>query len=140
EYPKPHYLGTYPAGADRGLGDHLGRDAYCLFPVFGGRHQRRRRRLPRQALPYGERARRLSRSLGRQGADRLDLYFARHRRRAADLPRHPRRLARHHDHLSLHAVLASKLMMALVAVLTLLSIAFYLAEWVRHMNSFGAGH
>ena len=32
------------------------------------------------------------------------------------------------------------LAMALVAVLTLLSIAFYLAEWVRHMNSFGAGH
>jgi cardiolipin synthase (CMP-forming) len=30
--------------------------------------------------------------------------------------------------------------MVLVAVLTLLSIAFYLAEWVRHMNSFGAGH
>ena len=30
--------------------------------------------------------------------------------------------------------------MALVAVLTLLSIAFYLAEWLRHMNSFGAGH
>jgi cardiolipin synthase len=27
----------------------------------------------------------------------------------------------------------------LVAILTLLSIAFYLAEWVRHMNSFGAG-
>jgi hypothetical protein len=25
-------------------------------------------------------------------------------------------------------------------VLTLLSIAFYLAEWLRHMNSFGAGH
>jgi cardiolipin synthase (CMP-forming) len=37
-------------------------------------------------------------------------------------------------------VMASKLMMGLVAVLTLLSIAFYLAEWVRHMNSFGAGH
>ena len=31
-------------------------------------------------------------------------------------------------------------LMALVAVLTLLSIAFYLGEWVRHMNSFGAGH
>ena len=30
--------------------------------------------------------------------------------------------------------------MGLVAILTLLSIAFYLAEWVRHMNSFGAGH
>jgi cardiolipin synthase (CMP-forming) len=30
--------------------------------------------------------------------------------------------------------------MAAVALLTLLSIAFYLAEWVRHMNSFGAGH
>ena len=29
---------------------------------------------------------------------------------------------------------------ALVAVLTLLSIAFYLAEWLRHMNSFGTGH
>jgi cardiolipin synthase (CMP-forming) len=38
------------------------------------------------------------------------------------------------------ADLASKVMMALVAILTLLSIAFYLAEWVRHMNSFGAGH
>jgi len=36
--------------------------------------------------------------------------------------------------------LLSRLLMALVAVLTLLSIAFYLAEWVRHMNSFGAGH
>ena len=38
------------------------------------------------------------------------------------------------------ADVASKVTMALVAVLTLLSIAFYLAEWVRHMNSFGAGH
>lgn len=36
--------------------------------------------------------------------------------------------------------LVSQVLMALVAVLTLLSIAFYLAEWVRHMNSFGAGH
>jgi cardiolipin synthase len=36
--------------------------------------------------------------------------------------------------------IVTKLTMALVAVLTLLSIAFYLAEWVRHMNSFGAGH
>ena len=34
----------------------------------------------------------------------------------------------------------SWLTMAAVAVLTLLSIAFYLREWVRHMNSFGAGH
>jgi cardiolipin synthase (CMP-forming) len=38
-----------------------------------------------------------------------------------------------------NAALAAQLMMALVAILTLLSIAFYLAEWVRHMNSFGAG-
>jgi cardiolipin synthase len=38
------------------------------------------------------------------------------------------------------ADVATKLTMALVAILTLLSIAFYLAEWVRHMNSFGAGH
>jgi cardiolipin synthase len=30
--------------------------------------------------------------------------------------------------------------MALVAGLTLLSVAFYLAGWIRHMNSFGAGH
>jgi len=29
---------------------------------------------------------------------------------------------------------------ALVTILTLLSIGFYLAEWVRHMNSLGAGH
>jgi cardiolipin synthase len=34
--------------------------------------------------------------------------------------------------------LATQILMALVAILTLLSIAFYLAEWVRHMNSFGA--
>jgi len=38
------------------------------------------------------------------------------------------------------ATLAAQVLMALVAVLTLLSIAFYLAGWVRHMNSFGAGH
>jgi len=38
------------------------------------------------------------------------------------------------------ATLAAQLLMGLVAILTLLSIAFYLAEWVRHMNSFGAGH
>ena len=38
------------------------------------------------------------------------------------------------------ADLLAKLLMAAVAVLTLLSIAFYLAEWVRHMNSLGAGH
>lgn len=38
------------------------------------------------------------------------------------------------------AGLATDLTMALVVVLTLASIAFYLAEWVRHMNSFGAGH
>jgi cardiolipin synthase len=29
--------------------------------------------------------------------------------------------------------------MAAVAVLTLLSVGFYVAEWIRHMNSFGAG-
>jgi cardiolipin synthase len=38
------------------------------------------------------------------------------------------------------AGIVAKLVMALVAILTLLSIAFYLAEWVRHMNSFGAAH
>jgi cardiolipin synthase len=37
-------------------------------------------------------------------------------------------------------VTVSMLTMVLVAILTLLSIAFYLAEWVRHMNTFGAGH
>jgi cardiolipin synthase len=37
-------------------------------------------------------------------------------------------------------VVLSTVMMVLVAVLTLLSIAFYLAAWVRHMNSFGAAH
>jgi cardiolipin synthase len=31
------------------------------------------------------------------------------------------------------------MVMALVAVLTLLSVAFYLAEWVRHMNSAETG-
>ncbi|MGB6662723.1 MAG: CDP-alcohol phosphatidyltransferase family protein [Xanthobacteraceae bacterium] len=38
---------------------------------------------------------------------------------------------------SFDVALASQLMIALVAILNLLSIAFYLAEWVRHMNSFG---
>jgi len=38
------------------------------------------------------------------------------------------------------ASLAAKMMIGLVAALTLLSVAFYLAEWLRHMNSFGAGH
>ena len=40
----------------------------------------------------------------------------------------------------LELALFTSLAMAAVALLTLLSIAFYLAEWVRHMNSFGAGH
>ena len=38
------------------------------------------------------------------------------------------------------AALVSKVTIVLVAILTLLSVAFYLAEWVRHMNSFGLGH
>jgi cardiolipin synthase (CMP-forming) len=38
------------------------------------------------------------------------------------------------------APVASLIVMGLVALLTLLSIAFYLREWVRHMNSFGVGH
>ena len=38
------------------------------------------------------------------------------------------------------AVLASQVVIGLVAILTLLSVAFYLAEWLRHMNSIGAGH
>jgi len=39
-----------------------------------------------------------------------------------------------------NAVLAETAGIALVAILTVLSIAFYLAEWFRHMNSFGTGH
>ena len=35
---------------------------------------------------------------------------------------------------------APAIMIGLVAILTLLSIGFYLAEWLRHMNSFGTGH
>jgi cardiolipin synthase (CMP-forming) len=31
-------------------------------------------------------------------------------------------------------------LIVLTAILTLLSIAFYLAEWFRHMNSIGTGH
>ena len=39
-------------------------------------------------------------------------------------------------HVSLPIVITGILLvMALVAVLTLLSVALYLAEWVRHMNS-----
>jgi cardiolipin synthase (CMP-forming) len=39
-----------------------------------------------------------------------------------------------------NAAPASTIIIGLVAILTLLSIAFYLAEWLRHMNSFGTGH
>ena len=39
-----------------------------------------------------------------------------------------------------NSALLSAIVVLLVAVLTVLSIAFYLAEWVRHMNSFGAAH
>jgi cardiolipin synthase len=38
------------------------------------------------------------------------------------------------------AVPVSSIIVGLVAILTLLSIGFYLAEWLRHMNSFGVGH
>lgn len=41
-------------------------------------------------------------------------------------------------HWTIEAVLQP--MMLVVAALTLLSVAFYLAEWVRHMNGAGAGH
>jgi cardiolipin synthase len=37
------------------------------------------------------------------------------------------------------ADLLSLALVAVVAILTLLSIAFYLAEWLNHMNSFGTG-
>jgi hypothetical protein len=36
--------------------------------------------------------------------------------------------------------LAITMLTALVAALTLLSIAFYVAEWVRHMNAADTGH
>ncbi len=39
-----------------------------------------------------------------------------------------------------NAALISDIAVGLVAILTLLSIGFYLAEWLRHMNSFGTGH
>jgi cardiolipin synthase (CMP-forming) len=38
------------------------------------------------------------------------------------------------------AALPVTIVTGVVVILTLLSIAFYLAEWLRHMNSFGAGH
>ena len=39
-----------------------------------------------------------------------------------------------------NATVVAAIAIGLVAILTLLSIAFYLAEWLRHMNSFGTGH
>jgi cardiolipin synthase (CMP-forming) len=38
------------------------------------------------------------------------------------------------------ADLPTLILVVAVAILTLLSIAFYLAEWLNHMNSFGSGH
>jgi cardiolipin synthase (CMP-forming) len=40
----------------------------------------------------------------------------------------------------LDAQMAITTLTALVAALTLLSIAFYVAEWVRHMNAVESGH
>jgi cardiolipin synthase (CMP-forming) len=42
--------------------------------------------------------------------------------------------------LGFHAAALQTAGIVLVAVLTVLSIGFYLAEWFRHMNSFAAGH
>lgn len=39
-----------------------------------------------------------------------------------------------------NATILETIGIVVVVVLTLLSIAFYLTEWLRHMNSFGAGH
>ncbi len=39
-----------------------------------------------------------------------------------------------------NAAPVSAILVGLVVVLTLISIAFYLADWLRHMNSLGAGH
>jgi cardiolipin synthase (CMP-forming) len=38
------------------------------------------------------------------------------------------------------AALAVNILIGLVVLLTLLSMGLYLAEWLRHMNSYGAGH
>ena len=79
------------------MGDCVEPDAVRVPAVRRGRGERRGRRLPRQALRHGERARRLSRSARRQGADRLDLRLARHRRRAAALAGDPGGVARPAD-------------------------------------------
>jgi cardiolipin synthase (CMP-forming) len=41
--------------------------------------------------------------------------------------------------LGFSADLLTLILVVVVAILTLLSIAFYLAEWLNHMNSFGSG-
>jgi cardiolipin synthase len=38
------------------------------------------------------------------------------------------------------AEVAIVMLTALVAALTLLSIAFYVADWIRHMNAANSGH
>ncbi len=47
-------------------------------------------------------------------------------------------LAEHGLHFD--ATVAAAVGVVAVAILTLLSIGFYLAEWLRHMNSLGTGH
>src|SRR3974390_1606105 len=80
EYSKPHNAGAHFAGAVRGLGDRIGGDVDWLRAVPGGRGERRRRRLPRQALSHDQRTRLLPRPARRQGSDRLDLSQPRHKR------------------------------------------------------------
>ena len=147
--------------------------AFLLFARRRG--ERCRGRLSRQALRHGERARRLSRSARRQGADRLDL-------RALGimeaLPRWLVILVVSRDIMIVGGVMFSWLIgkpvgvkphpvsklntaaqillvglvlgalglgfdagwalivaMAIVAALTLASVAVYLREWVRHMGA-----
>ena len=108
EYSEPHYAGAHSAGADRGLGDRVRRDVDRLRAVPGRRRQRRRRRLSRQALPHDHRARRLSRSARRQGADRLDLSHPRHQWIYPALAGDPGGVARHLDRRRHHAVMGDR--------------------------------
>src|SRR6185295_12612567 len=55
EHSKYHYTGTHHSGADHRLGDRLQPDGDCLRNLRHCRRQRRRRRLPGQALQHAER-------------------------------------------------------------------------------------
>src|SRR6266550_2778839 len=126
EHSKSHYAGPHPLGAGRGLGDYGGRDAHRLCAVPGW-----------LVILV------VSRDIMIVSAVILSWLVDK------PVPLKPLLVSKLNTvaQIALACVImaargfefdariAGILLMALVTALTLISIAFYVAEWVRHMNA-----